>query len=411
MADGEASTQYRWFADRAKTGRAACKKCKQVIEAKSLRMAKAAPSPFGSGEQMMKAWHHLDCMFLKFVKDDKNRPAYQMMTKVVERIRQRIRQCLRKRHPALSPGIRITAFENFVGCALILPTFLATSTRRPLSGNLSPRVQTGAQPCKSSMEALKKCPNGMYSEIKYDGERVQLHKQGNTFKYFSRSLKPVLPHKDEKALEEMMTKVFRQGLEGLVLKDIMVNIVSDSKVICLSNQIELNGRFSDQTQHCYSLLALLGNDDGRIAKNAKFSWNFSFFYHCICSQSPYEPGKRHWLKVKKDYLFDGAMADSADLVVLGAWYGTGQKGGMMSVFLMGCYDEDRDVWCTVTKVHTGHDDSTLARLQVSAPPLDSVLGIVKYVFSRFAHSRKNWSWRKSVRTHRWCRGGSSVPKL
>jgi ATP-dependent DNA ligase len=35
----------------------------------------------------------------------------------------------------------------------------------------------------------------------------------------------------------------------------------------------------------------------------------------------YEPGKRHWLKVKKDYLFEGQMADSADLVVIGAWYG------------------------------------------------------------------------------------------
>ncbi len=43
-------------------------------------------------------------------------------------------------------------------------------------------------------------------------------------------------------------------------------------------------------------------------------------------QSIYEPGKRHWLKVKKDYLADGAMADTADLVVLGAYYGTGNKG-------------------------------------------------------------------------------------
>lgn len=42
---------------------------------------------------------------------------------------------------------------------------------------------------------MKKCPNGMYSEIKYDGERVQVHKNGNVFSYFSRSLKPVLPHK------------------------------------------------------------------------------------------------------------------------------------------------------------------------------------------------------------------------
>jgi DNA ligase-3 len=33
--------------------------------------------------------------------------------------------------------------------------------------------------------------------------------------------------------------------------------------------------------------------------------------------SVYEPGKRHWMKMKKDYLQDGSMADSADLVVLG----------------------------------------------------------------------------------------------
>ncbi len=46
----------------------------------------------------------------------------------------------------------------------------------------------------------------------------------------------------------------------------------------------------------------------------------------ILFQSVYEPGKRHWLKVKKDYLEGGAMADTADLIVLGAYYGTGNKG-------------------------------------------------------------------------------------
>jgi ATP-dependent DNA ligase len=39
-------------------------------------------------------------------------------------------------------------------------------------------------------------------------------------------------------------------------------------------------------------------------------------------------------------------------------------GGMMSVFLMGCYNPATKKWCTVTKVHTGHDDKTLERLQV-----------------------------------------------
>lgn len=47
---------------------------------------------------------------------------------------------------------------------------------------------------------------------------------------------------------------------------------------------------------------------------------------CVCPQGSYEPGKRHWLKVKKDYLNEGAMADTADLVVLGAFYGKGSNG-------------------------------------------------------------------------------------
>ena len=39
------------------------------------------------------------------------------------------------------------------------------------------------------------CPNGILAEIKYDGERVQIHKNGDEFKFFSRSLKPVVASK------------------------------------------------------------------------------------------------------------------------------------------------------------------------------------------------------------------------
>ena len=37
----------------------------------------------------------------------------------------------------------------------------------------------------------------MYAEIKYDGERVQVHKNGDQFEFFSRSLKAVQAHKVE----------------------------------------------------------------------------------------------------------------------------------------------------------------------------------------------------------------------
>lgn len=56
------------------------------------------------------------------------------------------------------------------------------------------------------------------------------------------------------------------------------------------------------------------------------------------------------------------MADTADLVVLGAYYGTGNKGGLMSIFLMGVWDPASKQWCTVAKCGNGHDDKTIEKL-------------------------------------------------
>lgn len=52
-----------------------------------------------------------------------------------------------------------------------------------------------AEVCRSTEFAMKRCPNGMFAEIKYDGERVQIHKNASKFHFFSRSLKPVQRHK------------------------------------------------------------------------------------------------------------------------------------------------------------------------------------------------------------------------
>ena len=40
----------------------------------------------------------------------------------------------------------------------------------------------------------------------------------------------------------------------------------------------------------------------------------------------------------------------------------------MSIFLMGCLDHKMQRWKTVTKVHTGHDDETLDRIQKELGP-------------------------------------------
>ncbi|XP_063975698.1 DNA ligase 3 [Diachasmimorpha longicaudata] len=265
---------------------------------------------------------------------------------------------------------------------------------------MTPVLPMLAEACTSVEMAMKKCPHGMLAEVKYDGERVQIHKRGHEFKYFSRALKPVVPHKVSH-FQDYIPKAFPDGDDLILDSEILLIDMKtgqplpfgtlgvhkkaqfkDAKVCifvfdCMyyNGEVLMNKTMRERREILNKRMTVIPNrvvlseveevNDSRdlagmIAKVLKMGLEGLVLKDV---NSTYEPGKRHWLKVKKDYLFDGAMADSADLVVLGAWYGTGSKGGMMSVFLMGCHDKTRDKWVTVTKVHGGHDDATLTRLQ------------------------------------------------
>ena len=82
-----------------------------------------------------------------------------------------------------------------------------------------------AAACKSVDIAFQKCSNGIFSEIKYDGERVQVHKEGSEFKYFSRSLKPVMAHK-VKHFKDFIPKAFPEG----------ANLILDAEVLLVENK-------------------------------------------------------------------------------------------------------------------------------------------------------------------------------
>ncbi|KPJ02421.1 DNA ligase 3 [Papilio xuthus] len=271
---------------------------------------------------------------------------------------------------------------------------------------MTPVLPMLAEACKSVEMAMKKCPNGMFSEIKYDGERVQVHKRGSEFKYFSRALKPVMAHKVNH-FKEYLPKAFPEGVDLVLDAEVLLVDVNTGKPLPFGTLgIHKQSAFKDAEVCLYVFDCLYYNGDilmdlpivkrrQILLDNMVEVKNHVMFSEQELIKKPadlakmiakvlqlgleglvlkdlesiYEPGKRHWLKVKKDYLFDGAMADTADLVVLGAWFGTGKKGGMMSVFLMGCLDTRRNRWVTVTKVHTGHDDPTLERLQKELAPL------------------------------------------
>lgn len=81
----------------------------------------------------------------------------------------------------------------------------------------------------------------------------------------------------------------------------------------------------------------------------------------------YRAGARgwRWVKYKKDYV--EALADSMDLVIVGAYHGKGRRAGWYGTLLGAAYNPGMDRFETVCKIGTGFTDEDLAGL-------DDVLG-------------------------------------
>ncbi len=78
--------------------------------------------------------------------------------------------------------------------------------------------------------------------------------------------------------------------------------------------------------------------------------------------SSYQAGARgwRWVKYKKDYVEE--LADSLDLVIVGAYHGKGRRAGWYGTLLGAAYNPAEDRWETVCKIGTGFTDETLATL-------------------------------------------------
>jgi len=83
----------------------------------------------------------------------------------------------------------------------------------------------------------------------------------------------------------------------------------------------------------------------------------------------YQAGARGWLwiKLKRDYRTE--LADTVDLVVVGALAGRGRRRGVYGALLLAAYDPAADLFRTVCKCGTGFSDAELAALPARLAPL------------------------------------------
>ncbi|HYB92583.1 MAG TPA: ATP-dependent DNA ligase, partial [archaeon] len=80
----------------------------------------------------------------------------------------------------------------------------------------------------------------------------------------------------------------------------------------------------------------------------------------IGPESFYAAGARgfKWIKFKREYKSE--MADTVDLVAVGAFAGRGRRAGSYGALLMAAYDPDSDTFKTVCKLGSGFTDEDLA---------------------------------------------------
>jgi DNA ligase-1 len=89
----------------------------------------------------------------------------------------------------------------------------------------------------------------------------------------------------------------------------------------------------------------------------------------VSPASAYQAGARgwQWIKLKRDYRTE--LADTMDLVVVGAFTGRGRRRGVYGALLLAAYDPAADVFRTVGKCGTGFSDAELAELPARLAPL------------------------------------------
>ncbi len=273
---------------------------------------------------------------------------------------------------------------------------LAVVLGRPVEMMLAQRV-------KSVSEMLERFRGDKYAaEEKYDGERVQVHKNGDDVQLFSRRLEDITSQypdiaeyvktgaKAERAVLDGEIIAFEKGrmlpFQKLMQRRRKYNIKeyreSVPVVLVLFDIIYLDGAsllkesypkrrkllegIFNESENAFLARRVVSSDFEDITEFFKQSLDKGFegiIVKATSDDSVYQPGKRGWMWIKWKREYAEGLEDTFDVVVVGSYHGKGRRKGFFGSLLCAVYNKDDDAFETFTKVGTGFTDETFNALK------------------------------------------------
>ncbi|MFN8664110.1 MAG: ATP-dependent DNA ligase [Thermomicrobiales bacterium] len=241
------------------------------------------------------------------------------------------------------------------------------------------------------------------AEYKYDGERLQIHKQGDEVRIYSRRLEEIsAQYPDVIAMVREQVTAREAVIEGeaiavdptsghplpfqtlmrrkrkhdvaqvaaelpvtLAAFDVLL-VDGEDLTTCgyperrarLEQIISASPRFHLAERRIVSSVAeLQAYFDEVVRAGAE-----GVLCKSLAANAVYQAGTRgwNWIKLKRDST--AALSDTLDLVVVGAFHGRGQRGGSYGSLLLAAYDPEAEMFRTVTRCGTGFTQKQLAAL-------------------------------------------------
>jgi len=265
---------------------------------------------------------------------------------------------------------------------------LSVTVGRPIRSELCERLPNPAKVIEKMIE--------VDAQYKYDGFRVQIHKDGDTVRIFSRNLEetthmfPELidatkrqvkaktaildgeaiayhPASEEFLPFQETTKRRRkhnieETAKELPLKAFIFDMIYKDDKSLLDEPLTTRLKILKETIPEDDVLITAKTQDISDPKKLAFLLEEAIskgLEGLVVKKlnSPYEAGGRNfnWVKLKRHS--SGELHDTIDCVILGYIYGKGKRAAFgAGALLVGLYDAKRDVFVTVTRIGTGLSD-------------------------------------------------------